>query len=118
MFTHLNNVALLAPGCGKRQDAHIRNFVLFRSVQLQIVRQTDVAVVSPVTSWWDRAGGVVVDVVCKWCAKNKHIKDKLVDINFSAAILLVDCIRPTKCSGWVNRKCNRIIYGGEQSYSI
>lgn len=51
VFTHLNNVALFAPGCGKRQDAHIRNFVLFRSMQLQIIRHSNVAVVSPVTSW-------------------------------------------------------------------
>lgn len=72
VFTHLNNVSLLAAGCGERQDALVWHLLLFRAVQLQVVRQADVAVVSPVTSCRAPGRELVEEVV-----ENKHIK--LVD---------------------------------------
>lgn len=49
-LTHLDNIPVVAAGRGKRQDAHVRNSVLFGPVQLQVVRQANVAVVGSVAS--------------------------------------------------------------------
>ncbi|EDS44750.1 conserved hypothetical protein [Culex quinquefasciatus] len=43
-LTHLDNIPVVAASRGKRQDAHVRNSVLFGPVQLQVVRQANVAV--------------------------------------------------------------------------
>lgn len=67
LFTHLNNVSLLASGGGKRQDAHVRDFVLLRPVQLQIVCETNVSVVGSVTFCRQRFMFVV-----EWCTKTNR----------------------------------------------